>query len=573
MNAAIAVLEQGGSQVGLHVGRALLQIAKEYPTILEIIMEQVQNALDANATKIGIILNQKSRRITVTDNGDGVRIEDFEKALGEVCSSQKKTGKLGRFGIGLISPLGKCDSFTFTSCPKGVQQGYCEWTFSTNDIRTQRDAVTIPHQRITTLLFKANAPGTGSERVGAMSAVPWRTKVVIIGYSADRIISRIGSCDTLIENIFERFATTMRKNKVTLSVRFKDEKGQDEIRENVRPVLFTGRKLEPVRYVDETGTTTIELYLARKTTKGYNGKVQLGEMDNDYRCSFTSFANTAQEYLSSEIIDALSKKVFEGEILGSGVTLHSNRRTFERNEAFVGLCVAIEKWYHEFGKRYLDQIKEASEEERYQTLGLQSLATIEEMLKRPEFRDLHKVIHGFKRGTIGDGHIEPDDDGILGTQDEPSLSTDSLDVEGNGKARPKRRPKEENPDHEPFTVIGPQGTRRSIVSNGSLGLQFSHIVMEGSDRLYEVDPRLGVIHFNIRHPIWVACDVSNQKIMLLQEFIAIKVLTWLAMPTEWKDIAETVFDELNGPFAFLIQHSAAFSRGSRPKTSTSESES
>lgn len=567
MPAAARVGDQG-SYVGMHAGRALLQIASTYPTVLEIVMEQVQNALDANATRIGIILNQRTRRIVITDNGDGVKKEDFELALGQVCSSVKQAGKLGRFGIGLISPLGKCESFSFTSCPKGVQQGYIEWTFDTEDIRKQGDSVIVPHRHVTDHVFRANAPGTGGQRNGTMLAVPYRTRVAIQKYSTDKIINRIGNLDSLVESILERFGATMRKNKVLLSVKFTTESGVEEVRENIKPVAYTGRPLDEIRIVDtESGLTIFRLFLARKTTQGYRGKVTLGEADNDYRFPFSSFVQVGRQHLPQEVIEALSSGIFEGEILSSRATLHANRKNFERNEAFVDFCLTIEQWYNEHGKQHLAKIKEASEEERYQDLGLRSLKTFEEMLKQPRFKELNDIILGFRRGTIGSGHTEPDEAGVLGSQKEPSLSTQSVkDPEETTGGSGGGSPKTENPDHQPYTVTGPHGQRRTVVSKGSLGLQFSHVAMEGSDRLYELDARHGVLHFNIRHPLWVSCEDNDRQVMQLQEFIALTALTALTMPADWKDVIQEAFSDLNQPFVYLIQNSSAFRHSIRPKT-------
>ena len=38
------------------MGEAFIRVASDYPTILDVILEQVQNALDANSKKIFILL-------------------------------------------------------------------------------------------------------------------------------------------------------------------------------------------------------------------------------------------------------------------------------------------------------------------------------------------------------------------------------------------------------------------------------------------------------------------------------------------------------------------------------------
>ena len=551
------------STLDFHKGRALLQIAKEYPTLLENLLEQVQNAIDADATRIGVLLNKKTRRVVVTDNGHGVSKEDFEQALQHVCSSQKAAGKLGRFGIGLISPLGKCVRFKFASCPKNVPQGYLEWTFDTAQIAKQSDEVSVPSEHHRQMAYRKNAQGMGTKE-GSTMYVPWRTRVTIEGYSEDKLISRLGSIDSLIENILQRFGTSMRRKNVLLSVRFTNEDGSKEERENIKPVSYTGKRLERVFYTDlNSGQTTFELYLAQKTTKGYNGKIVIGEADNDYRFPWSSFIRAGNEYLPRrEVLEALSSGIFEGEITSSGCTLHSNRKNFERNDAFVEFCVAVEKWYDEHGEQYLAKVREASEEARYQDLGLRSLATLENLLKDPRFKELREVIHGFKKGTVGAGQVQDDPDGDLGLQDEPSLTTTSLnDDEGESKAPPKKG----QPTKEPYSVTGPRGQRRKIVNNGSLGLQFSHIPMEGSDRLYELDARLGVLHFNIRHPDWVKCWGNDRQVMQLQEYIALEALNLLTVPLDWKSQVELALDQAHSAFVYLIQNSGAFRPGLQSK--------
>ena len=152
--------EHNRSHVTFNQGRALCKIAGEYPTLYESIMEAVQNAIDANATEINIVLNRKSQHLAIRDNGDGVTMQEFEVALSKVCESVKERGKLGQFGIGLISPLGKCKYFTFISSPSRARtEGYVEWKFVTDDIRAQALNVTVPHRQRVDLVSKAISSG------------------------------------------------------------------------------------------------------------------------------------------------------------------------------------------------------------------------------------------------------------------------------------------------------------------------------------------------------------------------------------------------------------------------------
>lgn len=547
------------SRLDFHMGEAFCRVASDYPTILDVILEQVQNAIDANAKTISVVLNRKTRHIAIRDDGDGVTEATFEEALQRVCLSQKEQGKLGRFGIGLISPLDKCHTFTFISGPRAVVNGYREWTFVTEDIRRQAKDVMIPQRSRPDILFISKKGQAGPK---GMTTVMWRTEVNILRYSTDKVISRITSIDALAEAILERFGAVMRKNKVALNLKFGNEDGTIEIRENVRAKLFTGRSLGEIVINDaDAGKVIFRLFLAPKTTKGQNGKVIVGEADNDYRFGINLLARSADSLLPDEVASAMLSGVFEGEILGEKVKLHSTRKSFEKDDAFVGFCTAIETWFQKHGAKHLAEVKEARRDQRYQELGLQSLREIEAMLKDPAFADIRSVLGGFKLGNVGSGHAPRSEEKVVGKQDEPALSTQGIDPreKSNGNESGERDdPNEDMPTHQPYTVAGPRGKQRTLVKRDSLGLQFSYIAMDGSDRLWELDTRQGVLHFNVNHPIWVACDVSDRKVRQLQETVAINSLMIEATPDELKDSLRYLLDEALRPLVYLYHVSPAF---------------
>lgn len=542
----------GSSKLNFHMGEAFCRVASDYPTILDVILEQIQNALDADAKTVSVVLNRKTRHIAIRDDGDGVTRAQFEESLQGVCLSQKEIGKLGRFGIGLISPLDKCHTSTFTSCARGVQNGYMEWTFVTEDIRRQARDVRIPCRARPDVFYIKTKGQSGPK--GA-TTVMWRTEVNIIQYSTDKFISRITSIDALAEAIFERFGAVMRRNKVVLNLKFVNQDGTAEIREGIKAKLFTGRSLgEVIINNPDAGKVSIRLFLAPKTTKGQNGKVLVGEADNDYRFGFNLLARSPESMLNDEVVSALTSGVFEGEILAEKVTLHSTRKLFERDDAFLGFCTAVETWFQNHGAKHLEDVKEARRDIRYQDLGLESLREIEEMLRNPAFADILSVLSSFKLGSTGSGHTPR----AKGIQDElPDPSHTKSHNKGGGKSD-QSNAIDNSPDHNSFTVVGPRGTQRTMAKRDSVGLQFSYIAMDGSDRLWELDIRQGILHFNVNHPIWVACDVSDRKVRQLQETVAINALMIQAMPAESSDMLRFAFDEVLRPLSHLFHVSPAF---------------
>ncbi len=552
------------SEVNFSQGRALCKIAGEYPTLYEVIMESVQNAIDAGATDIEILLNRKNCNIVIHDNGCGVGMADFQNALNRVCESVKERGKLGQFGIGLISPLGKCARFTFTSCPKGLAAPYVEWTFETEKIREQSDQVTVPH-RTRNDLVHVSGHGGGHRR--GITPVEWRTEVAIYGYTKDKVVNRIQGADALLEGITERYGAAMRRNDVKVGIAIINEDGTQDLKTG-KAKRWSGKKLEERKVNNyHGGDTTVRLYLAKKTDKGYQGQVMMGEADNDFRIRLSQFGKSAGQLIDADVVEVLSSGIFEGEILTQKARLHENRRSFVQNEGLLGFCEGIDEWFRQHGKRYYDDAQEQQEDQRYQDLGLRSMKNIESLLRDPMFADVLDVVGKFKRGSIGDGHQAPAGASVLGKQKEKSIAIGGNPNGHEGSDTKERQPAENLSNHHPYTVAGPSGRHRTVVKSDSLGLQFSHTAMEGSDKLFVLDTLNGILHFNIRHPIWVACDrdgKGNREIMQLQEFVTIQALLLETRPDEWRKVNDFYVEDMLKPMAHLICMSGAYRVIGRP---------
>ncbi|MFC1598391.1 ATP-binding protein [Patescibacteria group bacterium] len=540
---------QNLSQLDFHHGEALLRVASHYPTLLEVIFESVQNALDSHASNIYITINQKSRKIIVADDGRGTAKTRFEKALVNVCHSIKSDDDLGQFGMGLISPLGKCESFTFTSTPSNNNGAYIEWTFDTAGLQKQAKIKGIPNVLRQDLRFDRSGK---SQKRSATQGVPWRTQVKISKYTKDRIISRV-TIDSLREGVLSRFSEAMRRHGTTIIVNLHDKDGTKK-QEKIVPDEFTGTRLSQVTIAEESGTKAVfKLYIAKKTAKGRKGKVKFGELHNDYRLSFAQFAKTASEYLDHTVLESLNSGVFEGEILSTGAKTAPDRKQFLNNDNFFAFCLAIEEWFETEGEQQYQEIREEAKDQKYQRLGLRSIKVLQAMLDQPRFSYLKDVIKSFKLGTIGQGHTSPDQKPI-GKQEHGSVSTQGDGGKKTGKgSTPDRPPAEkEYPNHTPLTVGGSNGRQRVIVRNNSLGLQFHYDDTIGITQLWELDTNEGILKFNTLHPLWEDCEQDEKALGKLQEYIAITALTLETVPAEWKDKARRTQDEQMESIVFWL---------------------
>ena len=534
-------------------GIAWLRAAQEYPTLLGMILEQVQNAIDANAKRITILADLKHRRVQVTDDGHGVTLEMFERALASIGITMKVRDKLGRFGLGLISPLGKCERFTFTSCPQkgALSEGYREWEFVTEDVAKARDSVGIPCCRRPDLMFSRSdkSPPKGKRFVS------WRTCVDVKGVVNDNLITKL-SIPAIVDAILERFNIPMLKNGVIVEITYVDADGSRATR-TITGRQFQGEKLPEARYyTKESGDTIFRLYLAPvDPKKGARGKVGVGEWGNDFRFTVAQFAMTAMGYIDAEALSALRGGVFEGEIISQKAELHPGRSSFVKNDAFVGLCICINSWFQEVGAKHIESAREGEEDTRHTTLMLRSMQVLDEMLRQEPWKTLRNI---FTIGNIGTGHARVPSGR---SADIPTTSTQG----GGGKSKTSRdgdtaradggEDRKERPEHHPGTVQDTEGTRRKEVRGGSTGITFARASLPTSSKPYVLDLKRGVLTFNTKHPHWALCDETDTALMRYIETTAIHALT-LAVRAEgpFGDVSRELSDEILSMEVYQIAH-------------------
>ncbi|MFA7201844.1 MAG: ATP-binding protein [Candidatus Paceibacterota bacterium] len=543
------------SPLNLVQSNALTYLAGIYPKLYLVILEYIQNAIDINALRIWVKVDFKNLNVSIKDDGDGTSVTQFEKALKSVCQSVKEKGKLGQYGIGLISWIGKCKRMIFTSTPKSDTSLYKKWTFDPDSIKSGE----IPYVDETDLFFCKNE----FKDVPGKRTVPWRTQVFLESISRDSQLSRISE-DEFVSSVLEKYSEVMRKKGISILLTIVDEKGERKT-VDIKATEFKGKKL-PIHTEQgvTTGKTIFNLYVANKGAKGRNGKVSVGIEGDDFRIGFLTFAKNSG-LLNSETVQMLSCGIFEGNITSQKCVLHPGRRSFEENDALVEFCEHIELWADKVGLSYAAEISESKKDERYQFLGVKSMRVIENLLNEPKFQKLFDIVKSGKFGTIGTNHFQEADTKV-GEQNEPALSiTTSIDITNNEGSKKKRGnkkpskifptnipPESDHPGHTPFTVLGPIGKKRVKVKGHSTGLQFSFEEMGGSSDLWIFDPKIGVLSFNIRHPLWEVAEKDDVLLMRFQESIALKVLNLETYPNEWREIIKAfIMDELEGELFHL----------------------
>lgn len=552
------------STLGFHSGNVLLQVASTYDTILKVVLEQIQNALDAGAKSIEVIVNLKSGEIYVRDNGDGVSGISLSNALSLIGESRKDGGKLGQFGIGMISPLGNCLYFTFTSCPKPKERGYKTWTFKTADIRTQSGKIEIPIRDRPEL-----TRGSVSNR--NLVRCWWSTEVHMMHITEEKLLRNI-TMQSLIEEVNSRFGKVMQKLHTAINARIIDENGVETAR-TFRASTYTGAPLEELTIVNnKAGATTFRLFVVRKEgrRRTRKGVVSVGKTGDQYRFPFTKLAHNLRSELDKSVKDALRSGILEGDIECERVQLNPDRERFESNAALEGLRDALEEWFLRVGSDLIASEKDKAAETRHQELALQALSNLEEWFRDPTAVGFKDAMKQFRFGSTGNGH-SPKPGKEVGEQDRPALSTKGRSGKPrpsrNGKPKNRTEPKKDRPNHTPNTVTGPNGQVRKVVRSHSLGLQITHERIRGEDKpLWELDSENGILTFNVLHQHWSRCeDKSDTALTRLQEVCMLQALTLLTLPEMWREHTKTGFEVLTGGLVLTLVQPTPHRRKKSPK--------
>lgn len=542
------------SPVGFHAGNMMTLASNKYPTLVGAIVECVQNAIDSDATHILVGFDRKKNCVEVIDNGMGVDVDTLEQAISLVGESIKGPTKLGKFGLGVFSPLTKCREFTFASDPI-VGGGTTMWRFAQKKLQGAK--VSIPRAPVK-YPPKPSRPFT-EYTTGEFGDVRWRTVVTMRGVTEDKGVGQVDIAK-LEEDILFKLGLAMRQKGVKVRAVLFDKSGKARTKDIV-PSAFEGEPF-PVYTAHErdAGEVKIELYLAPKRNGNRSGVVLFKEAHNPSTLPTGKVARQANASNLGDhvkdIMGVLTSGYFEGTIQASGISMHEDREKFQLNDAMYGLYAALEKWYDDCGRSYYENEKEKNRDKRYQELGLKSWNRLHEVLHSPKHAELLNTVQSlFTYGTHGEGHLDPSKGRVLNGETKENVTR--VGQGGAGKKRDNKNSKPASPrksDHNgvdrprdtPLGVLGPNGQKRKVVRGDSQGLLYEYSTMTGNPRLWELDIDYGVLTFNVRHPVWSELDETKGKhtprndkmIMHLQEWLTLQTLLLLTKHNGDKELFE-----------------------------------
>lgn len=558
------------STLSLHQGRALMMVANKYPSLKLTLVEGLQNAIDAGATHVFIGINTVRRTVVVADDGRGVSQEAFDQALERVAETRKSRDQLGRFGIGVIAPLNKCDKFTFTSWWVGESTGPIEWTFEQAKILNRADAVSIPSK---SLKVMPKFDDCFSQYVADFGSGVWRTVVSMQSITKDRVISTI-NLDELEEQFRTKLGHAMHKQGVTCRVVITD--GERAEARDIVPQSYTGEPLKVFEYEDsDAGMVRFELYRAKRISGRRQGKVSVSENEPIYPLAWRDVVAQARGFGWTGMTDAFSvldSGYFEGIITAKNISLAPERTKFEHGDALLGLYVAIDVWYQAEGLKVYETEREQQRDERYRQLSLGVMTSVRDLLRRPEFATLAEGLSAhIGTGRIGTGHGQ--DKEVVGIDDQPSTRVGQGGVgikrqQSDDSVKGSKRSEPIGPTRDgdiPTGVIGRHGARRTLVKEDSLGLWLEITDFEFSTAVWDFDRRTGVLSFNSGSALWSELDGASLKrrsakndhmLEHLQKWVVLQVLNLLLLTDNQYEEAKVFVDGQLKQYATMFIHSS-----------------
>ena len=516
--------------VAVHMGNILRIIASRYPRLHDVVLEIIQNALDASAKRIDVVVNLERRQVSAFDNGFGVNEDEFQEALTSIGQSIKP-GKfrhgqfrmLGQFGLGLVAPIGKCRTYRFIShsAKPGKRTDYIEYNF---------DAVSMESSKEIDGISGVSRPDIDNDF--AKGRTWWNTYVNLKDLIADETITGV-KFDDLARDIMDRYGEALRQGGVDLTLKFigRDGKAQEA---KIDPPEFSGDELEEVILSGkDCGQVSLKLFLLPQPVAKTKARLLFCVPQSDFRLPWRQICRQALRILSEEdkIFDVFNSGLFEGVVSIEKCQITFERDGFNATNALVDFFIQLEDWAREHGLKYVESVNAQQRDNRFQEIGKQAVADLERYLDSNP--TAFSTPLNFLRGAISGGHTDmpgrktPTEGTVMGTGKHHEGGGEEDDEQNSGEGN--KRGEQKKRRH--ITVGGPGGTGRVIVK-GQSGFTLIIEAIRDSVERYIVEEEKGIIRVNSRHPDFSRVNKKATQSYLKQYlyYIMLVVLSKYCVP-------------------------------------------
>ncbi len=531
---------EDASHGSLYEGRMVVLAANKYRGVSRSTLELVQNGFDAGADRIIVGVNHKLQVAFVADNGTGVDRKQFEFAINNIGFSTKPKDLLGRWGIGMVSPMTDCETHTFTSWAStdGIVR---EWTL--------REAVIIEQRKLSIpirehLEAMPSIPDWAVQHASGDFAAEWRTHVGMDNLKRDRVSNAFDPLE-FMRQVRARFNRVMRGNNALVRVVYVPYKGVAQVYD-INPIEFSGESLGVVKYTSpETGLVEIELYAAEPAEDGRRyGDVFVMAADDNTAVTIGDVSRQALAPVRGrkppsralrEAFRALRSGFFTGEIRVKKIKLDTERDKFEMDDAFREFLKFLEKWFEESGSVFYGVDREETRDRRWRDMGRVSEQRLIRLLNSPQYTGL---LESFA-AALGAHRPEPD----------PDCDVPVRKRRGTGKMGGKSSAGNQS------ETSGEERTSRGI------GLRLAHAPLR-TKGFWEFELSTVTLTINTGHHVWGELDETNgyheprnsRWTSEMQDWLALAVVVLLAHHPNPDDFHQhrSMIDDMVGPFAQSI---------------------
>ncbi len=502
-----------GMKLGFDSKGILRLISDTYGSLLAVISEMVQNALDAEAKGISITIDMKNGTLLVVDDGLGVSIEKLQDKLQMIGKSDKElgSGTLGQFGLGFFAPLSQLGPngkmyFVSRDKKKGNKAFF----------KLVIDPAKLDHMSASGQGFPVDFPSNEF----AADNTWWTTMVRLSGLG---VVDKMVPTPQEIEGeTISRFSRNMEAQKTKIGVRIVSRSGKENKHEfTARP--YAGEPLEVVCIPEGHGTGCAEfrLFLTNRIKGGR--VVAVGTQNNASLIPWGKFVQyLGKGLLTPEIIQALGSGVFEGVVTTSCAMMSTDRKSFKQSPELIDFCVAIEKWWETKGKAIYEMASRTSDAERYNKATMSALQELRKMLQGSEIKQALQSI--FSSGSIGEGHSPVPKNRRIGELQGSTAVTGGVIGENNRKVgQDDQNSQSGKPKSNKVSVVsvGAGAKHRTIVRDEGFGIQVEHVALMGKNA-WELDREFGIIRISTRHPDFAKAESGPDSV--LERYISMIVL-------------------------------------------------
>jgi hypothetical protein len=478
-------------EVGFNTGNTMLTLSQDYKNIKSVVAELAQNAIDANAKRVLVIINLKSMSLNVFDDGIGCSKEEFAHNVQNIGSRQKSDGKGGKYGTGNLSPLGimgEGGAYKFISRPVDKPKITDPYFSASIDYDTLKNSKKVSFKFIDlpTHTFRDYdvAPAKAGDVTSYVKCTGIQKSAVKSWLKEDPNVAVADMCEFIVA----KYGPLIQMKDAKITIYLVPQEGGNVIKD-VEITEFGGHKEELITIQTPYGPVVFEMFLTSIPINDPIIRVRHKQVvDIDMR-------NMDVWAKHKKILGA---GYIQGYIHINFCEVNAERSDLLDNDERASFVDAVEEFIADSADDYVAKAKKSEELDRRKVLLNKAMKSIDDWIKEdpsllgPEFS-----------GAISSGHSDVKGrKTYIGKRLSPE-GDDGDDEEYRPRLYSKKKAQSEHKNMKHNTTDAPEGrgTERCIVK-GQCGVNATFVEDMG---MWRKKLEGGLLFVNISHKDYVRC--------------------------------------------------------------------